>query len=350
MMQDALAESDANGDPIFASFMDEPQEVDFTDGDIDASLTMDIFRAIDTPLVPSMWQETIDKKIIDQLMKLKIYRVLFSFIERGGLYAGNEFLRWFRGKLDAAIDGAGNMTLADFNAATKADLSVVASNTTAREMMVLNHRTAPDCPVAWAVRMSMSIPFAWQEVRWNKDWGTYMDRDITGNTVVDGGALSNFPIELLTSKTPQVLRFMGDETDPDLNPTIGLLIDEEIEVADAGTAPDDDGKESGVSTDIKDPKFNIKKLRTVRRVQRLLNTMTDAHDAMVMAAHADQICRLPAKTYGTMEFDMTVARRQALVAAGERAMEEYLVELAHGAQTPSGATGESAPASGTAGS
>ena len=40
----------------------------------------------------------------------------------------------------------------------------------------LNHRTAPNCPVAWAVRMSMSIPFIWQAVVWEEAWGLYLER------------------------------------------------------------------------------------------------------------------------------------------------------------------------------
>jgi len=34
----------------------------------------------------------------------------------------------------------------------------VASDTTESQLLVLNHLTAPGCPVVWAVRMSMSIP------------------------------------------------------------------------------------------------------------------------------------------------------------------------------------------------
>jgi NTE family protein len=43
-----------------------------------------------------------------------------------------------------------------------------------------------------------------------------------------------------------------------------------------------------------------------------------------MAAHADKVCRLPAKGYGTTEFDMTPERREALVAAGRAAMKKFL--------------------------
>ena len=94
--------------------------------------------------------------------------------------------------------------MSEFQAETKSDLSVVASDTTDQEMLILNHRTAPDCPVAWAVRMSMSIPFVWQEVRWQPEWGTYRNKDISGNTIVDGGVLSNFPIDFLTSQDDEI--------------------------------------------------------------------------------------------------------------------------------------------------
>ena len=50
---------------------------------------------------------------------------------------------------------------------------MVTSDITASEMRVMNHHTTPDVPVIWAVRMSMSIPFVYQEVLWRKEWGTY---------------------------------------------------------------------------------------------------------------------------------------------------------------------------------
>src|SRR5207237_5395416 len=91
------------------------------------------------------------------------------------------------------------MTLEQFFAATGVELSVVASDTTDESILVLNHRTAPDCPIVWAVRMSMSIPLVWDEVIWQSGWGTYLGNDIAGHAIVDGGLLSNFPIELFIS-------------------------------------------------------------------------------------------------------------------------------------------------------
>ena len=41
--------------------------------------------------------------------------------------------------------------------------------------------------------MSMSVPLLWQEVVWEPEWGTYRGTSVAGNTIVDGGLLSNFP-------------------------------------------------------------------------------------------------------------------------------------------------------------
>ena len=248
---------------------------------------------------------------------LKVYRESFSFIERGGLYAGDNFLNWIREKLDSKSSGLGDATLSDFHSSTGNDLSLVASDTTGQEMLVLNHRTAPKVPVSLAVRMSMSIPFVWQEVIWEEIWGTYCGRNITGHTIVDGGLLSNFPINLLTSTNNEVKTIMGN-TDPSAVPNLGLLVDENLEVKDSGTAIENcaDGSEGELVDD-------FKRLKTVQRINRLVNTMTNAHDRLSIREHSDEICRLPAKGYGTTEFSMSAERLKALVNAGRNAMKEY---------------------------
>ena len=182
-------------------------------------------------------------------------------------------------------------------------------------MLVLNHRTAPDCPVAWAVRMSMSIPFVWQEVRWDAAWGSYCGADIAGHTVVDGGVLSNFPIDLFETTDDRVRKLMGD-TDPAGADSLGLLIDETLEVPGAPAR-----KEEGEGHQVLE---KVEGLRTVRRVMRLVDTMTDAHDRSAIDKYPQKVCHLPAKGYGTTEFDMDPARLDALIAAGKAAMERHL--------------------------
>jgi len=352
MMEDAMAETDADGKPVFEGFMDAPLAGGFTEDQVNDSLTMELLDAVKMPSWLGPLEKKVDAWLIRRLMKHQAYRTLFSFVERGGIYAGNAFLEWFENKLDAAKgDVNSKMTLAEFDKATDIDLSVVASNTTKRTMMVLNHRTAPDCPVAWAVRMSMSIPFVWQEVVWKEEWGSYRnvdlksdgtegakvteDKSITNDRVVDGGALSNFPIRLLTSTDKSVQEVMGSKVGPDDYPTIGMLIDEKKPVENSGDETEAE----------RHRKSRMIGRRTRERIKRLLNTITDAHDQAVIKAHKDRICRLPAKGYGTMDFDMSDERRAALVDAGEKAMDEFLNKLVSEATTVAHAA-----ASGTAGS
>ena len=65
-------------------------------------------------------------------------------------------------------------------------------------------------------------------------------------------------------------------------------------------------------------------LHTVRRVQRIMDTMTGAHDNVLIQTVQDQVCRLPAKGYGTTEFDMPKPKIDALVEAGRVAMRAHL--------------------------
>lgn len=308
-----------DGEPMFGTFMDIPEADSFKEKDIENSLTQRMFEAIDIPFVPDWAEKHVDRKIIGLMMKVDAYREIFSFIERGGLYAGERFRTWIGEKL--AAKGLGkNTTLASFHETKECDLSLVASDTTGRKCLVLNHRTAPDCPIDWAVRMSMSIPFVWQEVRWDKDWGTYLGEDISGHTIVDGGVLSNFPLELLVSDDEDVKKVMGD-TDPKAAGTLGFLIDETKDVAGSGSEEEErpDSKAKGM---LGDPQ----RLKTVKRIMRLINTMTEAHDKPIIEAYANLVCRLPAKGYGTTEFKMKPERMNALIEAGRVAMRKYFDE------------------------
>jgi hypothetical protein len=64
-------------------------------------------------------------------------------------------------------------------------------------------------------------------------------------------------------------------------------------------------------------------LRTVQRIMRLVNTVTTAHDKMVMDEFRHLVVKLPAGGYGTTEFDLNDAERNALVESGRRAMTDY---------------------------
>lgn len=314
-MLDALGEQDDRGGPVFAAFLGLPGP--FEDADVQASATADFLKSVDIPLVPDSWEEHAAIGIVKGLLRIQKYRHLFSFVEKGGWFSASKFVEWMSAKLDAPVGGHtpgyGAMTLSEFFRATNRELCLIASDTTAQRMLVLNHRTAPACPVVWAVRMSMSIPLVWAEVEWQKEWGRYRGQDMTGHAIVDGGMLSNFPIELLVSDQPQVTAVMGEKKSAH---ALGFLIDETIEVPGAPPAPPADAG------------FQWGKLRTGRRLMSLVDTMSAAHDKEVMEAFEQFVVRLPALGYGTMDFAMSPERREALVAAGRSATKEYFRKAA----------------------
>ena len=308
-MLDALVEEE-DGQPVFTTFMSIPPG--FDEEAIRNSATLALLRDIDIPLIPDRIEGKIDYWVAKTLMQKA--RHLFSLIERGGWYSAHRFLEWLRRKLNEGTFAGrprsfGQMTLSEFHTATGRELSLVASDTTGGRMLILNHRTAPDLPLAWAVRMSMSIPMVWPEVAWQAEWGQYHGKDLGDHYIVDGGLLSNFPIELFVSEATHITAVMGEKKGSDV---LGLLIDESRPVDGAPARPD--SSESG---------FDLGRLQVVRRIGRLVNTMTGAHDKMVIEALEDKVVYLPAQDYGTTEFDMSPARREALVAAGQQVMHAF---------------------------
>lgn len=303
---------------VFTTFMGIPQS--FDNRTIQESILYSLFESVDVPFVSERFEHRFDELIIERLMALPTFRHLFSFLERGGWYAADSFLSWIERKLNSGeYNGRprqfGSLTLGEMNVLTGKDLSLIAADTTHGRMLVLNHRTAPDCPVIWAVRMSMSIPLLWQEVIWQPEWGSYLGHDMSGHVVVDGGLLSNFPIALFISNAPPVKEVMGESVARDR--ILGMLIDENETLADdlvdseSATA----AQPSGLSS-----------LLIVKRIQRLMDTALHANDMLYADRLEKMVLRLPAKGYGTTEFNMTDARREALVTAGRRHAREYFLQ------------------------
>lgn len=308
-MLEALVEKGPDGRSVFAGFMGPPAP--FSDDELRTSATQRLLDGVEFTFVPDGIQKKLHESLLKGLSGNETFRHVLAFIERGGWFAADRFVSWFSTKLDSGLwkdrkRSFSAMTLAQFFDATAVELSMVASDTTEGQMLVLNHHTAPECPVVWAVRMSMSIPLVWDEVPWQAAWGKYLGRDVAGHEIVDGGLLSNFPIELFISDAPQVTKLMGPMTG---NTILGMLIDEKLPVT------------KGLFV-----RINIKpgELKTVQRLKRLADTATGAHDKMVMDQYSCLVAHLPAGGYGTTEFDMSDDRRQALVNGGREAMALYL--------------------------
>jgi predicted acylesterase/phospholipase RssA len=318
----ALAETDAEGRPVFAGFLGEPARPD--EQALEDSALRELLADLDLPGLPEPVEGAFDSWIVRRLAGHELGRHLFALVERGGWYAADGFVAWLERKLDEGQwqgrpQQFGRLTLSEFFEATGQELTVVAADTLAARLLLLNHRTAPDCPVVWAARMSMSIPLVWEEVEWRPEWGPYkawdagrerlVAADMRGHTVVDGGMLSNFPIALFLADRADVTAVVGP---PRRDHVIGLLIDEAVPVPRRAVGG---GEARGV---------DVGSLRTYQRLMRLVNTAMTAHDNMAISVFARYVVRLPAGGYGTIQFDMTEAERSALVDAGREAMREFL--------------------------
>ena len=322
MMLASLAEKDEAGKSVFEGFLGVPAP--FDDDAVHQSAIRKFLGELNMPFVPDLAEEKIDDWIADRLAANDRGRHLFSFVERGGWFSADPFVDWMKRKLnEVELDGQprqlGASTLKQFFAATGVEMTLVAADTTWSRMLLLNHRTAPDLPVVWAARMSMSVPLLWQEVEWQAAWGPYHTwnptaerlepNDITDHVVVDGGLLSNFPISLFMADREDVAAVVGP---PQHKNVLGLLIDEALPVPNCPPKPAS-GKSSSFTN-----------LRTFQRLHRLMNTATGAHDNMAIAAFARHVVRLPAGGYGTTQFDMTDEERDALVEAGRQTMRTFL--------------------------
>jgi predicted acylesterase/phospholipase RssA len=309
----AIAERLPDGKPRFTTFMDTPTLYD--DTIVRDQMGYWLKTELDNPNLPNLIEPVVDN-LIESMVSRALFRHLISLFLWGGWYAGDAFLSWLGEKLDAGGRGLADTTLTEFNEKTGRDLSVVASDLTGKEMLVLNHRTAPSLPTVWAVRMSMGCPFAWQEVIWKAEWGAYRGRDLSGHRVVDGGLLSNFPIRLFVSSDENIDEIMGEGMQSEN--VIGLLIDETIEVPGAGEPPEDKLSAPGLLN-------RVDLLEAmVLRINGLTETVLSAHDKFTLSKYRHMVCRLPAKGIGTMEFDMPPERQQAVLKAGEAAMKAFL--------------------------
>jgi predicted acylesterase/phospholipase RssA len=318
-----LAEKGPDGRAVFASFLGEPAP--FDRDAIAASEIRRLLAQLDIPFLPQAGEQRVDDWLANKLASDNRGRHVFSFLERGGWYGAEAFLKWLRQRLNAGeLNGKprdfADMSLAEFRQATGRDLTLVAADTSASRMLLLNHRTAPQLPVVYAARMSMSVPLLWEEVVWRAEWGPYYSwdgssgalapNDLTGHEIVDGGLLSNFPIALFMANRPDVSAVMGA---PKAKNVLGLLIDETLPVPNRPARPTTSGLAASLGG-----------LSVARRLAQLANTATCAHDNMAKAVFAANVVRLPAGGYGTTQFDMSEEERDALLSAGRSAMQRFL--------------------------
>ena len=223
-------------------------------------------------------------------------------LERG-IYEGRFFQTWMAELLAAkGITRFGQ--LVDDKAESPKNryrLQVIASDVTHRRMLVLPNDADhlgidPDeLEIAYAVRMSMSIPIFFEPVTHTNP------RTGEDHLIVDGGMLSNFPVWL----------FDCEDRDPKW-PTFGLLLVEPDPKVPIGRrlAGEEHGAKRGSLLDY---------------FKSLASTMMAAHDRLYLekATYARTI-PIPTLGVGTTEFDITPQRVRELYGSGHQAASSFL--------------------------
>lgn len=222
-----------------------------------------------------------------------------SLLREKGIYEGAYFENWLRELLaqsprkvrtfrDLHMDGEAPDSKYFYK------LQVIAADLTRRKQLVLPWdirdygRNPEDLDVAWAVRMSMSIPLFFEPVR---------IQDGQGYTcyIVDGGVLSNFPVDILDDGTPN----------PPW-PTLGLKLVERVQ----------DGREAEEPCPIHGPLSLLK---------AMVSTMMEAHDARyIQQKNFDRTVCVPTLGVKTTDFGIRPERAEALREAGYAAAEHFL--------------------------
>jgi predicted acylesterase/phospholipase RssA len=254
-----------------------------------------------------------------------------SLFSTGAVADDGAFLSWMEDSLERKGIGR-DATLGELQprfAARGLQLSLAATDVTAARLLILNHHTAPDVPLLWAVRMSMGIPMVWPEVVWKERWGRYrgkaMFEDGEGHRVVDGGVLSNFPLKyLIEARHAAPTGVLGPLPGAEPAGVLGILLDESrgarkpAPPPKPGTAPPANQKDVG--------QLVRENLLFMNNLSRLLSTMTGAWDLETIEEYGAEplICRIPVRGYDTLDFDMSDQSMVELVESGRVGMKRYL--------------------------
>jgi NTE family protein len=236
--------------------------------------------------------------------RIPIFERAASVLLDQGIFEGRSFLEWLRELLEAkGVVQFGDLVVEEFadDPRYRHRLQVIASDVTGRRLLILPRDAGrlgiePDrLNVAFAVRMSMSIPIFFEPVR--------VVNPATGreHLIVDGGMLSNFPVWLFDA-----------DGEPEW-PTFGLLLVEpepRTPVAARLGAPP--GHVHGIGA-------------FVDYLKSLAQTMMEAHDRLyVEKADYARTITIPTLGVRTTEFDLDPKRALELHESGRRSAEEFL--------------------------
>lgn len=148
--------------------------------------TTDIFNSLTFSKIP---QDRTDRSRLPFIESGNLACV-DRFFSKYGWYSSNYFHQWLGDVIAAQCDGNRRATFAEFEERGFRELFIVATNLSRHRAELFSAKTTPNVAVADAVRMSMSIPFVFEAMRFDGE------KFGAGDYYVDGGIYDNFPMHI----------------------------------------------------------------------------------------------------------------------------------------------------------
>lgn len=144
-----------------------------------------------------------------------------------GFFKGDKLNKWIE-ELIAAKTGDANITFKQLHQQRSAkhykDLYITGTDLTYRSLRIFSYESYPDMHIKDAIRISFSIPLYFEPVLIDDDGKVHQDRNNrTLHVMVDGGLLSNYPIQMFDS-----VKYSPDSSKNafiENSETLGLLLD-----------------------------------------------------------------------------------------------------------------------------
>ena len=288
------------------------QHPPFSREKVAGSATRELLREVDFSFFPNMFENSMDSLLAQGLMRQDKLHPVFSVLEYMSVSDGDVWLYWIGETVNEHAGGEdwASMGLAELYQKTGRSLTVIASDISNPSMLVLNHSTAPNLPLKWAVRMTTSVPILFPPVIWQREWGLYRNRRIEGHYIVDGGLLSQFPIELFLSTQKETEVMMGRPTAD--SSVIGLLLDETKMVP-------------GVRPTASPWAERIDELPGLKLMRLLLETFMTSSSASTAEVVQSHVVRLPTMGVAPFGFDIEEEQITAVINNAYNVVQDFLL-------------------------
>ena len=254
-------------------------------------------------IAETKFSEFVDLGMVD---RIPVMGPPLGVLYEHGVFEGDAFYKWFRKLLEEKdVSTFRDLVHPDFaeeDPVYRHKVQVIATDLYTRQLLVLPRDAdklgidPDDLDVALAVRMSMSIPFFFEPVR-------FRNREThRTHVIVDGGVLSNYPVWLFDSKgSPKW-------------PTFGLRLVEDNADVEAVVGP--------VAKAKRIPKGPLGLYRFGRS---LIETMVSAHDRLyIEEAQFARTIPIPTLGVDTVDFFLSEDDIKRLYESGRKSAEDFL--------------------------